>query len=95
MLAQVEYGCMDPLAAAIDPISTPAEFAARYGHWLHVDVALADTAMVLLECRWMPKCAEHADSFVFTPAKGMGIGFDLSAHHLRTAQHYQVSNFRD
>jgi len=55
--------------------------------WLHVDAALAGTAMVLPECRWMWEGVERADSLVFNPHKWMGVGFDLSAYYVRDPQH--------
>jgi aromatic-L-amino-acid decarboxylase len=72
---------------ALDPVDGMAEVAARHGLWLHVDAALAGTAMVLPECRWMWRGAERADSLVFNPHKWMGVGFDFSAYFVRDPQH--------
>jgi aromatic-L-amino-acid decarboxylase len=72
---------------ALDPVDGMAEVAARHGLWLHVDAALAGTAMVLPECRWMWRGVERADSLVFNPHKWMGVGFDFSAYYLRDPQH--------
>ena len=72
---------------ALDPVEGMAALAARHGMWLHVDAALAGTAMVLPECRWMWQGVERADSVVFNPHKWLGTGFDLSAYYLRDAQH--------
>lgn len=55
--------------------------------WLHVDAALAGTAMVLSECRPLWLGVERADSLVFNPHKWMGTGFDLSAYYVRDAEH--------
>ena len=38
---------------AIDPIAAIADIARRSGIWLHVDAAMAGSAMILPECRWM------------------------------------------
>lgn len=38
---------------ALDPIAACAELAHQEGLWLHVDAALAGSAMILPECRWM------------------------------------------
>ena len=38
---------------AIDPIASIADIAGRHGAWLHVDAAMAGSAMILPECRWM------------------------------------------
>jgi aromatic-L-amino-acid decarboxylase len=70
-------------STALDPVAGMADLAARHGLWLHVDAALAGTAMVLPECRWMWAGAERADSLVFNPHKWMGVGFDFSAYFVR------------
>ncbi|MCE1229914.1 MAG: pyridoxal-dependent decarboxylase, partial [Firmicutes bacterium] len=72
---------------ALDPVQEMAEIARSHGMWLHVDAALAGTAMVLPECRWMWEGVERADSLVFNPHKWMGVGFDLSAYYVRDPQH--------
>ncbi len=72
---------------ALDPVAGMADLAERHGLWLHVDAALAGTAMVLPECRWMWRGIERADSLVFNPHKWMGVGFDFSAYFVRDAQH--------
>jgi aromatic-L-amino-acid decarboxylase len=72
---------------ALDPLPALADLAGKHGMWLHVDAALAGTAMVLPECRWMWEGIERADSLVFNPHKWMGVGFDLSAYYVRDPQH--------
>ncbi|HEY3270571.1 MAG TPA: pyridoxal-dependent decarboxylase, partial [Geothrix sp.] len=72
---------------ALDPLPALADLAEKHGLWLHVDAALAGTAMVLPECRWMWEGIERADSLVFNPHKWMGVGFDLSAYYVRDPQH--------
>jgi aromatic-L-amino-acid decarboxylase len=72
---------------ALDPVAGMADLASRHGLWLHVDAALAGTAMVLPECRWMWEGVERADSLVFNPHKWMGVGFDFSAYFARDPQH--------
>ncbi|HEU4384582.1 MAG TPA: pyridoxal-dependent decarboxylase [Anaeromyxobacteraceae bacterium] len=72
---------------ALDPVEGMAALAERHGMWLHVDAAMAGTAMVLPECRWMWKGVERADSVVFNPHKWMGTGFDLSAYFVRDPGH--------
>jgi aromatic-L-amino-acid/L-tryptophan decarboxylase len=72
---------------AIDPVAGMAALAERHGLWLHVDAALAGSAMVLPDCRWMWDGVERADSLVFNPHKWMGIGFDFSAYFVRDPQH--------
>jgi aromatic-L-amino-acid decarboxylase len=72
---------------ALDPLPALADLAEQHGMWLHVDAALAGTAMVLPECRWMWEGIERADSLVFNPHKWMGVGFDFSAYYVRDPQH--------
>jgi aromatic-L-amino-acid decarboxylase len=72
---------------ALDPVGEMAALAERHGAWLHVDAALAGSAMVVPECRWMWEGIERADSLVFNPHKWMGIGFDFSAFFVRDPEH--------
>lgn len=72
---------------AVDPLAAMADLAGQYGMWLHVDAAMAGSAMVLPECRYQWAGVEQADSLVFNPHKWMGAGFDLSAYYVRDPQH--------
>ncbi|GLH71604.1 aromatic-L-amino-acid decarboxylase [Geothrix limicola] len=72
---------------SIDSVAAMADLAEQHGMWLHVDAAMAGTAMVLPECRGMWAGVERADSLVFNPHKWMGVGFDLSAYYVRDPQH--------
>ncbi len=72
---------------AVDPLALMADLAERHGMWLHVDAAMAGTAMVLPECRGHWAGVERADSLVFNPHKWMGVGFDFSAYYVRDPQH--------
>jgi len=72
---------------ALDPVPGIADLCEHHGMWLHVDAALAGTAMICPEYRWMWEGAERADSVVFNPHKWMGTGFDLSAYYVRDPQH--------
>ena len=72
---------------ALDPLEAIAELAARHGLWLHVDAALAGSAMVCPEYRWMWGGVEKADSLVLNPHKWMGAGFDLTAYFVKDPQH--------
>ena len=72
---------------ALDPVAGVADLCERHGMWLHVDAALAGTAMICPEYRWMWEGAERADSVVFNPHKWMGTGFDLSAYYVRDPEH--------
>ncbi len=72
---------------AFDPIAAIADVAELRGMWLHVDAAMAGTAMVLPELRALWDGIERADSLVLNPHKWMGAGFDLSAYYCRDPQH--------
>jgi aromatic-L-amino-acid decarboxylase len=72
---------------AIDPIAPIAELARRHGIWLHVDAAMAGSAMILPECRWMWEGIEGADSLVINPHKWLGAPFDCSVHYVRDPEH--------
>ena len=72
---------------AVDPLKALAALAKEHGLWLHVDAAMAGTAMVLPECRPLWDGVEEADSLVFNPHKWMGVGFDFSAYYVRDPEH--------
>ena len=72
---------------AIDPIAAIAEVAQRHGVWLHVDAAMAGSAMILPECRWMWQGIEAADSLVLNAHKWLGAPFDCSLYYVRDAEH--------
>jgi aromatic-L-amino-acid/L-tryptophan decarboxylase len=72
---------------AVDPLAKVAEISALASAWLHVDAAMAGTAMVLPECRKLWQGIERADSLVMNPHKWMGVGFDFSAYYVRDVQH--------
>ena len=57
------------------------------GMWLHVDAAMAGSAMILPECRWMWEGVEEADSLVFNPHKWLGVAFDCSVYYVRDPEH--------
>ena len=72
---------------AIDPVRGLAEVASRHGIWLHVDAAMAGSAMILPECRWMWDGIEGADSLVINVHKWLGAPFDCSLYYVRDPQH--------
>jgi aromatic-L-amino-acid/L-tryptophan decarboxylase len=79
--------CGTTNTTAFDPIAAIGDLAEEHDIWLHVDAAMAGTAMVVPECRALWDGIERADSLVFNPHKWMGAGFDLSAYYCRDAQH--------
>jgi aromatic-L-amino-acid/L-tryptophan decarboxylase len=74
-------------STALDPVAPIAEVARRHRLWLHLDAALAGSAMLLPECRWMWDGVEAADSLVFDPHKWIGAAFDCSLLYVRDPDH--------
>jgi aromatic-L-amino-acid decarboxylase len=74
-------------STALDPVAAIAAVARQYGLWLHVDAAMAGSAMILPECRWMWRGIEGADSLVLNAHKWLGAAFDCSLYYVRDAEH--------
>jgi aromatic-L-amino-acid decarboxylase len=74
-------------STAFDPLAGMARLAREHGLWLHVDAAMAGSAMILPECRALWDGVEDADSLVFNPHKWMGVGCDFSAYYARDTAH--------
>jgi aromatic-L-amino-acid decarboxylase len=72
---------------ALDPLEPMGELARAHGLWLHVDAAMAGSAMILPECRWMWAGIEGADSIVMNPHKWLGAAFDCSLYLVRDPEH--------
>ncbi len=72
---------------AFDPLTDIARIAAAHGAWLHVDAAMAGSAMILPECRVLWTGVEGADSLVVNPHKWLGASFDCSTYFVRDPQH--------
>lgn len=70
-------------STAIDPLRSIGEICQKYDIWLHVDAALAGTACVIPEMRWMVDGIEYADTYVFNPHKWMFTNFDCSAYFVK------------
>jgi len=68
---------------AVDPLDRIGPVADAHGLWLHVDAALAGTAALLPEMRWIFDGIGHADSLVFNPHKWMFTNFDCSAWYVK------------
>ena len=72
---------------AIDPIAEIASVARRHAIWLHVDGAMAGSALILPECRAMSQGIEGADSLVINAHKWLGAPFDCSLYYVRDPEH--------
>jgi aromatic-L-amino-acid decarboxylase len=72
---------------ACDPLAAVAAVANTFGLWLHVDSAMAGSAMILPELRQMWNGIEAADSLVVNPHKWLGVAFDASLYYVRDPQH--------
>jgi aromatic-L-amino-acid decarboxylase len=72
---------------SVDPIDAVAAVIEPFGAWLHVDAAMAGSAMILPECRWMWHGIERADSVVINPHKWLGAAFDCSLYYVRDSAH--------
>lgn len=74
-------------STAIDPVAAVARVTETHGVWLHVDAAMAGSAMILPECRYMWDGVEHADSLIVNAHKWLGAAFDCSLYFVRDTQH--------
>jgi aromatic-L-amino-acid decarboxylase len=61
---------------AIDPVRSIGSICRDRGIWLHVDGAMAGTAALCPEHRWIHDGLELADSYCFNPHKWMFTNFD-------------------
>lgn len=72
---------------AMDPIADIVAVSAEYGAWVHVDAAMAGTAMLIPEYRTLWEGAEGADSISWNPHKWMGTILDTSLFYVRDVEH--------
>lgn len=72
---------------ALDPLASIGAISQAHQLWLHVDSAMAGSAMILPECRWMWDGIELADSVVVNAHKWLGVAFDCSIYYVRDPQH--------
>src|ERR1700683_1608560 len=59
---------------AVDPLAAIVPLARQYGMWVHVDAAMAGSALLLPEMRWLIDGVEGADSLAWNPHKSLGTG---------------------
>jgi aromatic-L-amino-acid/L-tryptophan decarboxylase len=72
-------------STAVDPLRAIGEICHENDIWLHVDAAMAGTALILPEFQWMLDGKEYIDSFVFNPHKWMFTNFDCTAYFVKDA----------
>ena len=71
---------------AVDPVAEIAEIANHHGIWLHIDAAMAGSAMLLPECRSLWEGVEKADSISWNPHKWMGTILDCSLFYVKNTE---------
>jgi len=71
---------------AVDPIRPIGEICSKNHIWLHVDAAMAGTALILPEFQWMLEGREYINSFIFNPHKWMFTNFDCTAFFTQDAE---------
>ncbi|RLQ21789.1 aspartate aminotransferase family protein [Seongchinamella sediminis] len=74
---------------AMDPVAGIAAVARAHGIWLHVDAAMAGSAMLLPECRHLWQGVEDADSIAWNPHKWMGTILDTALFYVRDTAHLE------
>lgn len=79
--------CGTTSTTAMDPLAACADLARRHELWLHIDAAMAGSAMILPECRQLWHGVEGADSLVVNPHKWLGAAFDCSLYFVRDEDH--------
>ncbi|MDH3248250.1 MAG: pyridoxal-dependent decarboxylase [Acidimicrobiia bacterium] len=71
---------------AMDPIDEIVAIAARRGLFIHVDAAMAGSAMLLPERRHLWEGVEAADSISWNPHKWMGTILDTALFYMRDVE---------
>ena len=74
---------------AMDPVDAIADIANAEDIWLHVDAAMAGSAMLLPECRHLWQGVEKADSVAWNPHKWMGTILDTALMYVRDVDHLE------
>jgi aromatic-L-amino-acid decarboxylase len=67
---------------AMDPLPEIGRICRSHGIWLHVDAAMAGTAALCPEFRWVHRGLELADSYCFNPHKWMFTNFDCDCFYV-------------
>jgi aromatic-L-amino-acid decarboxylase len=72
---------------AMDPVRAVVDVAREHGAWVHVDAAMAGSAMLLPEMGHLFDGVDEADSLSWNPHKWMGTILDTSLLYVRDVQH--------
>src|SRR3954454_17530052 len=72
---------------AVDPVAAIVELAAEHSAWVHVDAAMAGSALLLPEMRHLADGVEGAVSLGWNPHKWMGTILDCSLLYVRDPDH--------
>ncbi|HWO64912.1 MAG TPA: pyridoxal-dependent decarboxylase, partial [Umezawaea sp.] len=72
---------------AVDPLAEIVPIAREHGMWVHVDAAMAGSALLLPEMRGMVDGLEGADSLTWNPHKWMGTVLDCSLMYVADPEH--------
>src|SRR6202034_4333714 len=72
---------------AVDPRAQIVPLPRRYGMWVHVDAAMAGSALLLPEMRWLIDGVEGADSLSWNPHKWLGTVLDCSLLYVADPAH--------
>ena len=67
---------------ALDPLAAIGKICREQGIWLHVDGAMAGTAALCPEFRYVQDGIEFADSYCFNPHKWMFTNFDCDCFYV-------------
>jgi aromatic-L-amino-acid decarboxylase len=72
---------------AVDPVAQVIPLARQYGAWVHVDAAMAGSALLLPEMRWLADGVADADSLTWNPHKWLGTVLDCSLLYVADPAH--------
>jgi len=72
---------------AVDPVAQIVPLARRHGMWVHVDAAMAGSALLLPEMRWLIDGVAGTDSLVWNPHKWLGTVLDCSLLYVADPGH--------
>lgn len=71
---------------AIDPLPAIGAICSKHNLWLHVDAAMAGTAALCPEFRYIHEGLELADSYAFNAHKWMFTNFDCTCFYVRDSK---------